>query len=248
MKNILHIISSFLFGGIMITCTAMIILTTGVSPIVSVMIAATMATLLTVFNGYIPSNLSFVTLCGQITQAQLIDCDNPVQGGTREKAYIMNLADLDSITFGADGYTVEAITLAATKKAFVIEGKNNSIAPKATMIEQGFSNMFDHEVIAKGFDISPAVKNELNSMKDGRFVIITENYFKGSGGETAYEIYGITTGLEITNLERDPNNAETQGAFDYTFFTKLNKEPKLPNPLFLTNYATTKAIVDALIV
>lgn len=244
----LHILTSFLFGAVMVLCTAIIISTTGISPAMSVGIAVGIAATLTAFNSYIPENLSFVTLCGQITQPQLIDCDNPVQGGTREKAYIVNYTDWESVVFGADDYTVEAIVLAVTKKAFVIEGKNNSIAPKATMVEQGFNNMFDHEIIMKGFDIKPAVKNELNSMKDGRFVIIIENYFRGVNGEVAFEIYGRTTGLEMTALERDPNNADTQGAFDYTFFTKLNKEPKLPNPLFLTNYATTKAIVDALIV
>jgi hypothetical protein len=84
-------------------------------------------------------------------------------------------------------------------------------------------------------------------MKDGRFVVITENYFKGVAGNASFEIYGLTTGLEMSVLERDPNTADTQGAFDFTFTTINNKEPRLPNSLFNTDYATSKAVVDSIL-
>ncbi len=193
--------------------------------------------------------LSFVGTCGLITGNIDADCTNPVQGGTRDRAYIMNFDDYDAgtIVFGADGYTIESIILPVGKTAFVIEGKNNSIVPKATMVRLAFNNLFNHEVNMKGFDISPTVKKDLNSMKDGRFVIITENYHKGTAGNSAFEVYGTTTGLEMTVIERDPNNTETQGAFDMTFFTEVNKEPNLPNPLFITDYTTTKGVVEGLL-
>jgi hypothetical protein len=107
--------------------------------------------------------------------------------------------------------------------------------------------MFDHQVRAKGFDLSPATKVNINSMKDGRYTIITQNYYKGTNGNAAYEIYGLTAGLEMTEIARDPNSADTQGAFDFLFFTDINKEPKSPNTFFDTDYATTKALVEALL-
>jgi hypothetical protein len=188
-------------------------------------------------------------VCGAIASNILISCATPMQGGTRDRAVIFNFDDISTIVYnGTNTSTVEDITLLAGKFAYQIDGKNNSIAPKAMMVKVGFNNMFDHSVQLKGFDISPEIKEQLNSMKDGRFVVITENYFKGVGGNASFEIYGLTTGLEMSVLERDPNNADTQGAFDFTFTTINNKEPRLPNSLFITDYATSKAVVDSILV
>lgn len=187
-------------------------------------------------------------VCGKIAGNITKSCTNPLQGGTKDRAIIINFDDISSIVYnGTNVATVEDIVLLTSKVAYQIDGKNNSIAPKAMMVKQGFNNMFDHQVQMKGFDISPDVKEQLNSAKDGRFVVIVENYFKGTAGNSAFEIYGLTSGLELTVLERDPNNADTQGAFDFTFSTVLNKEPKLPNNLFVTSYAASKAVVDGLL-
>jgi len=168
----------------------------------------------------------------------------------------VNFASTSGVSLNTLMSTNQAITVALLitnggtayyPTAYQIDGKNNSIAPKAMMVKVGFNNMFDHSVQMKGFDLSPEIKEQLNSMKDGRFVIITENYFKGVSGNSAFEIYGLTTGLEMSVLERDPNNADTQGAFDFTFFTDVNKEPRLPNSLFVTSYALSKAVVDGLL-
>jgi hypothetical protein len=188
------------------------------------------------------------TVCGQIASNILKSCTKPLQGGTKDRALIINFEDIASIVYnGTNVSTVEDIVLKTSKLAYQIDGKNNSIAPKAMLVKQGYENMFDHSVQLKGFDISPEIKEHFNSGKDGRYVVIVENYFKGTAGNSAFEIYGLTSGLELTALERDPNNADTQGAFDFTFSTVLNKEPKLPNNLFITSYALSKAVVDGLL-
>lgn len=188
------------------------------------------------------------TVCGKIAGNILKSCTKPLQGGTKDRAIVINFDDIASIVYNSTNVaTIEDIVLTTGKLAYQIDGKNNSIAPKAMMVKQGFENMFDHTIQMKGFDISPDIKEQLNSMKDGRFVVIVENYFKGTDGNSAFEVYGLTSGLELTTLERDPNNADTQGAFDFTFSTALNKEPKLPNNLFVTSYAASKAVVDGLL-
>lgn len=191
-------------------------------------------------------DISFGATCGLLDQDISLDCTNPIQAGTRDKLWIINLDDLNGVTTNVTTGVVEGITLNSGAQAYVVDGQNNSIEPKATMVEQGYLNMFDHEVMFKGFNVSPAVKKAMNEIKDGRFVAIVENYHRGNGGDAAFEIYGLTTGLEVTELERDPNSEDTQGAFHVKLFTKKNKEPKLPTTFFLTDYATTKAIVEAL--
>jgi hypothetical protein len=115
------------------------------------------------------------------------------------------------------------------------------------MVDVGYFNMFDHTVTFKGFDISPAIKAQLNSAKDGKYIVIVENYFKGTDGNSAFEVYGLKTGLEFSELTRTPNDEATQGAFHFVLTTKTNKEAKMPNPLFVTSYAATKAVVEGLL-
>lgn len=249
----LSLIMSILFVVLSMICGAAILTVAGLNPIASLLIVLGFTVSFHLLEKYsfkfrsFGFGLSFVTVCGKITKNIKKSCTNPVQAGTRDRAVIINWEEIADKVFAADLETLEDLILISGATAFEIDGKNNSIKPKAMMAAQAYANMFDHTVEVIGFDISPEIKTELNSMKDGRFVLVTENYFKGEGGESAFEVYGLTTGLEITVLERDPNDQDTQGAFKITFTTKTNKEPKLPNAFFKTNYATTKAIIDGLL-
>lgn len=234
-------ITSFLFGMFVFGAA-------GFDPMLSGTVTAGSAFLLNAFN-LVPSGVLGVSVCGEISSNIAFDCDNPLQSGTRDRAWIINFEDIDTVTYNATNKNiVEDITLKAGKVAFYIDGKNNSIMPTTTMIQQRYANVFDHVVNMKGFDISPATKDNLNKAKDGRFVVVTENTFRGASGNAAFEIFGLKTGLEMTVLTRDPNNADTQGAFDFTFATNLNKEPELPNTFFITSYSATKTLIEGLLV
>src|SRR5690606_16402603 len=172
---------------------------------------------------------------------------NPLQSGTRDRAIVINFEDVIGRTYAIDGTTLEDLLLASGTVGYVIDGQKNSIVPAVNMVAGTFTNKFDHEVSMKGFDISPATKVNINSMKDSRVIVITENYYQGAGGNAAFEVYGLTVGLVVTELSREPNSEETDGAFHFKFMTDTNKEPKVAATFFDTDYVTTKAIVDALL-
>lgn len=187
------------------------------------------------------------TICGKINANIKKDCEVPLQMGTRDLAKIINFSDIVSIVYDSTNKAqVKDIVLASGKTAFEIDGFKNSIRPLTGLEDGTYFKRHNHSVEILGFDISIDTKEQLNAGIEGRYVVITENYFQGTAGESAFEIYGLTAGLEITALDRNPNDAETQGAFHIMFSTPLNKEPKLPNAFFDTDYATTKAIFDAL--
>lgn len=252
MKNLTRIIS-ILFVAFSILMGAAIISAFGVNPVLSIAIVFGFAVSFSLLEKYsfkfrsFGFGLSFVTACGKISRNITKSCTNPLQAGVRDRAIIINFDDISNIVYAADGCTIQDIVLKSGASAFQIDGKNNSIKPKSALAAQTYENMQDHTVEVVGFDISPEMKADLNSMKNGRFVIVTENYFKGDAGESAFEVYGTTTGLELTVIDRDPNDQETQGAYKLTFFTKVNKEPNVPNAFFDTDYATTKAIVEGLL-
>lgn len=188
------------------------------------------------------------SVCGNISGNLAFSCTDPLQAGTGNRSWVFNFDDILDVTKNlTNKLIVEDIALKSTKQAYYVDGNNNSIAPTFSLIKNRYTNVFDHSVNMKGFDISPAAKDNLNAAKDGKFVVIVENLAKGTTGNTAFEIYGLEVGLEMTVLTRDPLNADTQGAFDFTFATNLNKAATVPHTFFITDYATTLAAIEALL-
>lgn len=186
-----------------------------------------------------------MSICGNLMTNIARSCATPLQAGTEDRSYIINKADILSIVKTGD--VITDIVLASGKSAYFIDGTKNSIEPMSAMVTAGFENMFDHTITYKGFDISPEVRTELNNGKDGKYVAIVENYFKGTAGNSAFEVYGESTGLEFSEISRNANDEATQGAFHFVLTTVRNKEPKLPSTLYDTSYAVTKAIVEGLL-
>ena len=81
----------------------------------------------------------------------------------------------------------------------------------------------------------------------GKVVAVVENLDKTD--EATFEVYGVDVGLEVMTLTRIAADLETGGSFSLNLMTPddAGKEPKLPATWFITDYATTKAAVEALL-
>lgn len=193
----------------------------------------------------------FATLCGKISASQTINCDNPLQAGSEDELTLINWEDwLDaSLTLnGTNPQIIENIILASGVVAYTMDGKNNSIAPKYELVKQPYAEVYNHELNYKVFGVNASAKEQLEKKAKGRFVAIVHNKYKGASGDSAFEVYGADAGLVVTQMIRDVNSADTQGAFDIILKTsELSPEPHLPKTLFITDYATTKAVVEGLL-
>lgn len=77
---------------------------------------------------------------------------------------------------------------------------------------------------------------------------IVNNKYKGTSGNSAYEVYGADAGLIVSQNIRDIINQENQGAFDVILKSDENSlEPHMPKTFFITDLATTKAAVEGLL-
>jgi len=188
-------------------------------------------------------------LCGKIAKNIAFDCVNKLFGGVSDRLILLNHCDIESVVRNVQNkQIIEAIILASGTKAFSYQGKNNSVEPAGRLVKQRFSNVYDHEIRYKAFEVDAAAKREYEAQADGLIVAIVENKFKGENGDVAFEIYGLDTGMEVQELERALQNADTQGAMDILLRTsEQSKEAHLPATLFLNDLATTKAIVEALL-
>lgn len=116
------------------------------------------------------------------------------------------------------------------------------------MVKVGPFRRWSHEVDFLAFNVLAADKKQIEKLKNGDIVAIVYNKFKGVSGNGAFEVYGFDAGLRVDTAERDVSNADTQGAFSIKLMSDqaVGLEPFLPKTLFITDYATSLAVVEGL--
>ncbi|RKR84908.1 hypothetical protein BDD43_5161 [Mucilaginibacter gracilis] len=188
-----------------------------------------------------------MTNCGQLIQNMLYDCNNPVVGGTEAVVYLFNRSDIAAYVRDTNNpQIITDITLTQGATGYRYEGYNTSVKPKTTFIKKDYSARFDHMVDFVVFAKGSAVKTEIEKLGTNRVVAIIENIHKS--GDSAFEIFGTDLGLELTTLKSDPNDANSEGAYEVNLTSPANfKEPHMPATLYKTSYATTKTALLALI-
>lgn len=192
-----------------------------------------------------------MSTCGRINSNILIDCDNPLVGGSNDRLILINKDDWDLATITRDQNNNQLITnivLASGAVGYIFEGKNNSVEPRQALVKQRYAEVYDHEVIFKVFKADPSAKQQLERLAKGKVVAVVENNWKGDAGSGAFEVYGEETGLFVQELERTLADADTQGAYNVNLRTSEQaKESHLPASLWSASYAATKQIVDSLL-
>jgi hypothetical protein len=175
--------------------------------------------------------------CDGIIEDLLNDCDNVVNAGTRRTSWVINYRELLSyVTAFTNKMIVESLNVSGI--IYKIVGYDSTVLPTYSKID-GFQSSFDHVVNLKNFNLSSEAKLILEGVKNGLFILITENVQQGVDGRNAFEIWGLDAGLKPTVISRDPNSQDTQGAFDLTFATAKNKEPRQARNLWLGSYTAT---------
>lgn len=174
--------------------------------------------------------------CNSISLNFNVDCSNPIMGGVRRTIWIGDKSKLDSYELDINNMMV-VILLNYTGMLKKIIGFDGTVEPIFSLID-GFTKSFDHTVKCKNFDLSPIAKEIIEGAKSGKYFVVVENCNK------TFEIYGLDAGMKISVITREPNSADTQGAFDITFYTTRNKEPRQPRIIDLGNYVDTLAYLN----
>lgn len=187
--------------------------------------------------------------CGLLTASLGINCDEPIVSGVNDRIWIMNKDDVDSFTYGASKETISAINLASGKTAFTIQGKNDSVDPKSELEKARFSTNQNHEVMFRVFDNSVAVKTQMNKYMNGKYVVVIENNHVNAAADSAFEVYGEIAGMELAEGSRLPSDVESEASWLLVLRTpERSKEPRVPASFLDTDYATSKAALNAYLV
>ena len=192
--------------------------------------------------------------CAGITVGADYDCANPPVAGVDQRLILINKSVYDEATITYDGSLTSLITnivlAAGGKQGWAFQGVRTSLKPQSNFVAEEIAVGYDHQVDFLVFDISQAQKDNLEKLGVSKVVAIVQNMNSAGNADSVFEVFGGGVGLELITNQRINGDQATMGVWSLSLKTSDNsgKEPKLPTSYFDTDFATTKAKVDALLV
>lgn len=189
--------------------------------------------------------------CYLLTKSITDDCDNPIVSGVDAKMWVFPLSVWKAAAFtydATDSNLITDIVPASGETGAYITGAFQSIEASVSEAVSPYATNFVHQIIARILANSVEVKQELEKLAKGKFVIVVQNNHKGVDDKVAFEVYGHVSGLRSSEGGREVNNTDTLGGYTFTLATEEGTvEPRLPMSVLNTDYATTLALLDSIV-
>jgi len=179
--------------------------------------------------------------CG-ISSGVGITCDALRKvGGVKKTAFTYNIGDLVSKTIDGNGY-VTALTFDTYKGLYELQGKKASHSGGYTMVNQspGGNKFYNHNVLITLFPENPDEDTTIEDLGVSDVAFILESNNK------EFFLYGVENGMEQTEGVQTSGQESTTNIGDILTF--VGEEQKKPLRILITDYATTKAYIESLVV
>ena len=188
-----------------------------------------------------------------ITRDLQANCDNNLLPDLENLAIILNRDDIDfdSSAYGTRTNVLEDTALKATKTGYYVHQIGDSFSGVGSAMEiKRFRNTFANTFPFVIFDNDPEIKDVIDGIANGRFVVVFENKYKnslkaGTPGDSTFEVMGWERGLKATKVESLKYDADTAGA--WVIELKEEGAPRPPLTFYNTTEATTRAAFAALV-
>lgn len=179
----------------------------------------------------------------------IADCNDMPFAGLESNVRLINRNDIDfsATTFNADKTICTAITLKEDAVAYTLVGfKKSNDAGFKLVKKDAVNDGFTHEIKGVAYNRKADTLDQINKLcKGNKIVAVVEYKHKGSTSSEAFMVYGIGSGLELSDASHNAN--ANNGTISIALASvKDEEEPNVPCLLFDTDYATTKGIFDAL--
>lgn len=116
--------------------------------------------------------------CSQISTDILNNCDNYLVAGSDDTLILLPYNDIDRVlsTFDVTNkHMLTSIVMKSTKKGYKVEGRNFSNDADYALVKTKYSNDWDHNLMFRIFDISPATKEWIAQLGNGRVVALLKS-------------------------------------------------------------------------
>lgn len=168
------------------------------------------------------------SICGEIDDNILHNCDNLPVGGVKSKLRLINFDDIASVTYDVENpLIVTGITLKAGKFAYTYEVFRRGHKPRVTKVNGDNGDRYRHEIDSSIQVWTNASKRQVMGLNGGQFVAIAENL--QNMGDARIEIYGLAAGLYVAD-GAVRNLVENDGVYTFTLASDdASLEPKIPH-------------------
>lgn len=181
----------------------------------------------------------------KIAAAVLNACDKPSVGGLSDSVVLINYEDYEGATItynSTNTLLVENIVLPGTTLGYKFEFVDDTI--NATSVYDIASKTYTHSLLGMLNVSSADIKKNLNDAVNGRFVGIVTN--RTPEGSVKFEIYGSSSGMKITQVDKDSN--ANSGNYQLTMAsTEKSRERYAPLSFFKTDIPTTIGLITGLL-
>lgn len=182
--------------------------------------------------------------CGSIDRGSVLSCKTPLVGGIGGDSRLV-LYNFSEVSFTESSTTpnlLTAITLASGASGYQFQGYKLSLKPSVDIVAgANGQNLFKHRIAFVIFENTQLQKNNIQTLKDGRYVALYENNGKNND---SFELSGINVGLEVK--PQKIRDLQTDGAAYMLLLETPDAEleTKLPQTFLSTNYSTTLTAVN----
>jgi hypothetical protein len=185
-----------------------------------------------------------VDCTGNLTADILFDCANAPVGGIEQNVVLINKDDIDVANTTIDANNRILLTnlqLKAGKTGFLLTGVKQSSGKAWELVKkENAPDKFKHTFSGVIFNPSAANKQQADSLSKGaKYIAVVEQVWKGTNSAEAFEVLGMTSGLELMTMTNSSKENDNMIMFELASSDGF-EETTMPRTLLDVTYAATK--------
>ena len=185
-----------------------------------------------------------VDCTGNLTADILFDCANAPVGGIEQNVILIAKDDIDIVNTTTDATNrvlVSNLQLKAGKTGYLLSGVKQSNGKAWELVKkENAPDKFKHTFSGVIFNPSVANKLQADSLAKGtKYVAVIEQVWKGADSKDAFEVLGLTSGLELMTMTNNSKENDNMIVFELSSADSY-EETTMPRTLLDVDYAATK--------
>lgn len=181
---------------------------------------------------------------GILTADILFDCANAPIGGIEQNVVLINKDDIDTTATTTDASNRVLVTnlqLKPGKTGYLLSGVKQSNGKAWELVKkENAPDKFKHTFSGVVFNPSAENKLQVDSLSKGaKYVAVVEQVWKGAGSEDAFEVLGLSSGLELMTMTNSSKENDNMIMFELSSADGF-EEVTMPKTLLDGTYAATK--------
>ena len=181
---------------------------------------------------------------GNLTADILFDCVNAPIGGIEQNVILIKKEDIDvaaTTTDASSRVLVTNLQLKPGKTGFMLTGVKQANGKAWELVKkENAPDKFKHTFSGVIFNPSAVNKQQADSLSKGaKYVVVIEQVWKGADGDDAFEILGLSSGLELMTMTNNSRENDNMILFELASADGY-EETTMPRTLLDGDYAATK--------